>query len=169
MSVSHYSDLMSKRNDGSEAQNHIQEALKLLERSHKATWLRLYDSKSAGLGKGGNYIPEQPADYTYLVKGLSVLLEVKSSDVHCSLSDCTLRSVFSEHQIMGARLWLRAGGVAVCAFYSLQDKTFEFWYMEHVIKAYLSETRHRKLKAVPFALSGNNTETIMKNLLKVEI
>jgi hypothetical protein len=154
-------------NDGKAAEKYIKAALELLERTTKATYARFYDSTSAGLGKGGNYIPPSPADFVVIVKGRPWLLEVKSSEKHETLPECTLRSVFSEHQIMSARVWLRANSDAVCAFYSLKTKQFSFWKMSDISKAYLSPPRQRKLEGLPLATCGNNSTELAEILKEI--
>lgn len=136
-------------NDGSEAQARVQAALVLMERKYPTSWVRLYDSKSAGLGQGGNVIPPQPADYIVVTDKQACLLEIKSSNTYKSLAATTLRSMFKENQIMGARMWRRAGRGAYCVFYSLQTKQFELWHMRDIVEAYLAPARNRKLKVPP--------------------
>lgn len=140
-------------NDGKIAEHHIQEALKQMEKTSKSTWVRLYDSKSAGLGKGGNAIPPQPADYIVATTRGCYLLEVKSSIVATTLSDTSIRSLFKENQILGARLWFRAGQRAFCAFYSVKSQTFELWDMNQVVTAYLAPPRQRQLPGKPLQVS----------------
>lgn len=138
-------------NDGKEAEGHIQDALKTLERTKKATWVRLYDSKSAGFGSGGNIIPPQPADFIYVTDRGSSLLEVKSSENHLSMKTLPIREYFKECQILGARLWKRANKAALCAYYSLESKQFEIWDMSQVVQAYLAPPRKRQLQGEPIA------------------
>ena len=124
-------------------------------------YVRLYDSTSAGVGKGGNFIPEQPSDFIFTLEGNAFLLEVKSSDRYKCLTESVLRNVFSENQIMGARLWKRAGSNAVCAFYSLITERFDFWMMEDITTAYLAPARQRKLTKKPGASSTNDAQDIV--------
>lgn len=139
-------------NDGKLAEHLIQSTLKEMEKTSKSTWVRLYDSKSAGLGKGGNVIPPQPADYIVATTRGCYLLEVKSSIVATTLADTSIRSLFKENQILGARLWFRAGQRAFCAFYSVKTRTFELWDMNHVVAAYLAPPRQRQLSGNPLQL-----------------
>lgn len=151
-------------NDGKKAEGYIRSALELMEQKTKSTYVRLYDSTSAGLGDGGNFIPPAPADYIVVFEGKPSLLEVKSSEKHDCLSSCTLRSVFSDHQIMSARVWARASSNALCAFYSLKTKQFSFWRMSDIVKAYLAPPRQRKLAGPPLATCGNNSIEIVETL-----
>jgi hypothetical protein len=141
-------------NDGSKAQDLIQDALKYLERYHKCTWVRLYDSHSAGFGNGGNIIPPQPGDFILVGQDTSALLEVKSSEKNGSLINCNIRNTFREEQILGARLWMAAGNRAVVPFYSVKLNRFELWHSGYVVDAYLAPPRHRKLKGEPFYQGG---------------
>lgn len=151
-------------NDGKSAEGYITDALKLLERNRKSTFIRLYDSRSAGFGNGGNLVPPQPADFIFVLDGLTSLLEVKSSDRYKSLTECTVRNIFSEEQMLGAKLWTRAGNLALTAFYSLVTKQFEIWSSMAIRDAYLAPPRQRKLQGVPLASSGNSEEGLMKAL-----
>ena len=143
---------MRKQNDGSYAQDLAQQAFVLLESSSRFSWLRLHDSKSAGIGAGGNFIPEQYADYTVINRGHSALVEVKSSVTYRALDKCPVRSYFKDIQILGARMWKRAGGSAYCLFYSEPSKMVELWDMQPIIDAYLSEPRHRAIRGNRLAL-----------------
>ncbi len=136
-------------NDGKVSEGHVQEALKEMERRYKSTWVRLYDSKSAGLGSGGNIIPPQPSDFIVATPNRVATLEVKSSEMVASLVDTNLRAMFKENQILGARLWMRAGHGAICVFHSLVSNRFEIWSMKPVVEAYLAPPRKRKLEAAP--------------------
>lgn len=155
------------RNDGKGAERLVQDGLTLFERKHRATFVRLYDSTSAGATTGGNFLPSQPADFIVTYNGKTSLLEVKSSVVHNSLAETVLRNVFSEDQIKGARLWVRAGNLATAAFYSHKGKAFEWWDMQHIVKAYLSPPRQRKLTADSVITTGNSEAEVVRALLRV--
>lgn len=133
-------------NDGKKSEKLVQAVLEELERKTPFAFDRFYDSHAAGVGKGGNFLPETPADYTFKSVKASGLLEVKSSEKHRSLENCTVRSVFSEHQIMSARRWQRAGGVGWCVFHDVKGNHFELWNMLWIVKAFLAPARERKLK-----------------------
>lgn len=133
-------------NDGKKSEKIIQDILSEMERKTPFAFDRFYDSHAAGAGKGGNFLPETPADYTYRSKKWGGLLEIKSSEKHSSLADCSIRSVFSEHQIMSARRWERAGGINWCIFHDVKGGHFELWNMIWIVKAYLAPARERKLK-----------------------
>lgn len=148
-------------NDGKKAEGYVQDALKYLEAKSRATYVRLYDSKSAGFGKGGNLIPPQPADFIVLLHGFPFLLEVKSSDSHDSLADTTLRSVFSAEQMLGAQLWKRALGGALCAFYSIRTGKFEIWDSLDIREAYNQPPRQRKLTAAPLATQVDYNNAVL--------
>lgn len=152
-------------NDGKKAEGYVQEALKVVEAKSKFTFVRLYDSKSAGLGTGGNVIPPQPADYIVLFDGICFLLEVKSSERHTSLAQATLRETFSAEQMLGVRLWERAGGGAVCAFYSLKSELFEIWDSRDIREAYNAPPRSRKLRAGPLASNITNHSAVLSSAL----
>lgn len=152
-------------NDGKKAEGYVQDALKLLESKSRATYVRLYDSKSAGFGKGGNLIPPQPADFIVVMLGFPFLLEVKSSDKHDSLADTTLRSVFSAEQMLGVRLWKRALGGALCAFYAIRTGKFELWDGDDIRSAYNQPPRQRALQAQPLATQINSNDASLSEAI----
>ena len=159
--------MAAKRNDGKCAEGLIQSGLILFERSHRATFVRLYDSTSAGATTGGNYLPSQPADFIVAYNGKTSLLEVKSSIIHKSLRETTIRNVFSEDQIKGARLWIRAGNLATAAFYSHKSGSFEWWDMQDIAGAFLAPPRCRKLAVAPLIVSGNAEASVVAALLAI--
>lgn len=156
-----------KRNDGKEAEGLIQDALILFERKHRATFVRLYDSTSAGATTGGNFLPSQPSDFIVTYQGKVSLLEVKSSIIHKSLRETVLRNVFSEDQIKGARLWVRAGNLATAAFYSHKSRAFEWWDMRDIVGAYLAPPRCRKLAGELLKVTGNEEASVIAALLAI--
>lgn len=143
-------------NDGKLTEGLVQDALKEMERKAKSTWVRLYDSKSAGFGSGGNIIPPQPCDFIYTLNGTTAALEVKSSESALTLQDTTLRSMFKESQILGARLWIRSGNKALCIFHSLSSDWFEVWDMRQVVAAYLAPPRKRQLQGPRLDIGGRS-------------
>lgn len=147
-------------NDGKSAEGYVTDALKLLERTRKSTFIRLYDSRSAGFGSGGNLVPPQPADFVFVLDGVTSLLEVKSSDRYKSLTECTVRNVFSEEQMLGAKLWTRAGNGALVAFYSLKTKQFEIWDTMAIRNAYYAPARQRKLTGPCLSGSTSDSESL---------
>lgn len=155
-------------NDGKEAEDIVRQALMLLERQRAATFLRLYDSRSAGLGSGGNVIPPQPADYVVALNGVTSLLEVKSSERHESLRFAVLRDTFSEDQMLGVKLWSRAGNRSLVAFFSVALKKFELWDGLVIREAYFAPPRQRSLKsASPLAMCSGAAMTLMLSLESV--
>lgn len=137
--------MQKSHNDGTTAQDLVAEVLVDLEQFHRMTFVRLYDSKSAGYGQGGNLIPPQPADFIVAGRNGAFLLEVKSSITAESLADTAVKSMFKPNQISGAKLWCRAGQRAVCVFYSLRTKLFEVWPMAPIWEAYGQGPRKRGL------------------------
>ena len=159
---------MRKTNDGTHAQNLAQRAFTRLETTTKFSWLRLYDSKSAGIGGGGNFIPEQYADYAVIHQGHSALVEVKSSVTYRSLGECPVRSYFKDIQILGAWMWKRAGGGAYCFFYSEVSDVVELWNMQPIIDAYRAEARHRKIVGRPLMVCPPQ-ELEIANILQIHL
>jgi hypothetical protein len=140
---------MTKPNNGKWAENHVQSALDYMERKHNTTFIRLYDSTSAGYSSGGSLLPGQPGDFVVQAMTVGCLLEVKSSETHLTLQDTTIRNVFRDSQILGARLWARAGAKALCVFINLPSKYMQLWDMANVVQAYYAPPRQRKLQGRP--------------------
>jgi len=83
---------------------------------------RFYDSRSAG-----SYLPNQPGDFLLVINGQAVLVEIKTSEKHSSLSSC-FSSHVSKTQLAHHRLWMRAG--AQCWFlfgYFNVEPFYELW------------------------------------------
>lgn len=123
----------------------VRAALEALEERERLSWVRLYDSKSSGVASGGNFIPAQPCDFIACLNGRPSIIEVKSSYKHSSLSSETLRSIYQEEQIAGARLWNRAKANTLSVFVALPTRTVEIWDTMDIVRAYLSPPRKRKL------------------------
>jgi len=149
-------------NDGKFSEGKVTEALKRMEEKYKATYVRLYDSTSAG----GSHIHGQPGDFILAVKGTPVLLEVKSSIKRSCLSSCTLRHAFSKGQILGARLWARAGASALCVFHHVHYDFMEIWSMQPVIEAYLAPPRSRELQGSPLLVCNHNKERLADGFIE---
>jgi hypothetical protein len=158
---------LPKRNTGKKSETIVQDALELLERQYPSTFIRLYDSTSAGVGSGGNFIPAQPGDFVSLLDTYIILIECKSSKVHLSLSETTLRNVFSDNQISGSRRWLRAGALSFCVFHSLPGNVMEIWDMQDVNKAYRAPPRQRKLTVKPLATFKANYAVLADELKSI--
>jgi hypothetical protein len=155
------------RNDGEIAQGLIQSGLVRMEQKFKASWVRLYDSKSAGFSKGGNIIPEQFSDYIVAANGSSFLLEAKSSNVKPSLINCGLKNVFKPLQISGAILWIRSGNRAFAAFHFVGSEAVEFWDMSDVIPSYRDPKKHPLKKQKPVVISGIDQEGLAVNIFNL--
>lgn len=113
---------MDKRNDGKAPEEKVREALVALQEKEPVFFFRLYDSTSAQ----GASIPAQISDFFLTYRGLSISLEVKSSEKHTSLADCP-KSYIRKTQVAKSRLLYRAGGSSLYVFHSLADDVFEVW------------------------------------------
>ena len=143
-----------ERNDGKQAELIVRNALKYLECNRRATFIRLYDTTSAG-----NLLPEQPGDYVVHM-GVGCLLEVKSSIEHGTLSACTMRSTFSRGQMLGAKLWLRSKAAALVIFHKKGDDFVELWETCRVIEAFYAPHRHRKIQGKPFKVVSKDSQLL---------
>jgi len=149
-------------NDGKVSEKVVRDALLMMQEKKRAVFVRLYDTTSAG-----NYLPGQPGDFIVHAGGRGCLLEVKSSFKYGSLLDTTMRSVFSEEQIKGARLWARSGAVTLCVFHHVGKNFVEIWEMKNVVEAYLSPPRQRKLKGETLRLVPTDSFYLMQALFEL--
>jgi hypothetical protein len=120
---------MSKKEDdiGKWFEGKLQGIFDTLRGRKRCTYLRLYDSRSAG-----HLIPKQPADFIVTAKALgAILLEAKASIKHDSLRSCLSANV-ELHQAASHRLWAAQGQPAWFIFYSNQTHEVEIWDGQYV-------------------------------------
>lgn len=157
----------TQTNNGTQAQDCVQQSLQYLEQYKRGSFIRLYDSTSSGAAIGGNFIPSNPGDFILLLKSRGILIEVKSSIVHKHLQDCTLRNTFRECQILGSRLWTRADGISLGIFMALPSKVIEVWDMPLVVNAWKAPPRQRKLVGEPLYVGVWSIPTLALALLSI--
>ncbi|WP_422451962.1 hypothetical protein [Endozoicomonas sp. ALC066] len=110
----------------------IQKSLDHLQRKHKSTYQRLYDTTSAA-----GFMPKMPGDFICVYRGIPFLLEVKASSKYQSLSDGgAMRSLIKDHQIAAQRVWHRAGAAGGFIFLGADRKSVEFWEGVRVAEVY---------------------------------
>lgn len=96
--------------------------LKEIGTRHPVRALRLQDTAAARV----QYLPAQAGDYIVACPRGGVLLEVKSSTVHGSLTS-GLSSLMEKRQAAEHRLWHRAGQPSLVVFYSSTSEEVEVW------------------------------------------
>ena len=109
-------------------EDEMDKVLKQALSKHPLSYLRLYDSKSAG-----NLLPAQPADFLVSFQGVTTLIEAKFSEVNKSLRSCFSSNVDSQ-QIASARIWMRSGADYLFLFYSKVTFSVEVWPGQHCIE-----------------------------------
>lgn len=102
----------------------VQDELDKLRNTRKCTYVRLYDTTSAG----GNYIPEQPGDFIVVPRAFSgaILLECKASKAHTSLKGC-LSSNVKRAQAAQHMIWQSVNQPCWFLFFSETTNTLELW------------------------------------------
>ena len=131
--ASRYDVKKKKRNDGKIAEAIVRTALIKLRDQWSGAFVRLYDTTSTGAKA---ILPETPCDFIFARNGITVLLEVKSSDKHQSLTQCQLTAYISGSQFLASEVWgKRAGVPGYFLFYSLVSKAFELWNSQTVTAA----------------------------------
>lgn len=103
-----------------------QENLKHMREFRRLTFLRLYDTKSAGA-----YLPRQPGDFIVSSPNDVYLVECKASKTHDSLVSCAGSNI-SKEQAVEHFMWHRAGHRSLFLFLSTKTGDIEMWDGHHV-------------------------------------
>ena len=139
-------------------QDNVQDYLVSLVEHNPVVVERLYDTHSAG-----NFLPAQPADFRLLIRGITVLLEVKHSVKHRSLYSC-FSSAVSDDQLAGHRMYLRAGGFCYFLFGSeikKGDWNIELWPSQELRQCRLEG---RRLKKEYIIKQGSSIKEVLSNI-----
>jgi len=115
-------------NNGKKSEEAVRVILKGYQEKFPAFFTRLYDSTTA---KGG-YVPPQVADFLGVYDGLALAIEVKSSEKHLSMLKVP-KGYIRSSQIVGGRIFIRAGGKGLFIFHSLTGDVWEVWDSQDVI------------------------------------
>ena len=120
---------------GKEFETEVQRAFEKRVSKQQLAVQRLYDTGSAGA-----FLPSQPGDLLLCYMGRTILVEVKSSDKHHTLSGkrAPLTSLFDDKQIAQMRLWYRAGAKVFVIFQSQKDKFVEVWDGNYIAHCYVT-------------------------------
>jgi len=113
--------------------------LKELMQKHPLASARFYDTHSAG-----TYLPDQPGDLIACFRGICHLFELKSSEVHGSLT-AGLSKLLANHQATHLKIWARAGASTHVLFWQQSTGVIELWDGEAV--AHVRHAPHMRLKA----------------------
>lgn len=148
-------------NDGKKSEEIVRVILKGFQETEEACFARLYDSTTA---KGG-YVPPQVGDFFGMFQGVGYVIEVKSSEKYDSMMHAP-KSYIRTSQIVGARLWVRAGGRGLFIFHSLASNVFEAWESADVIKWVLKGEKLTVCKRLFLAQGKKDFETKLLEKLK---
>lgn len=107
----------------------VNEAGMTLKVSEPVFWHRFPDSFAA---RGA--LPVQPGDFMLTTPSDTMLIEVKTSEVHKSLKSCAA-SIIESQQVGSHLLWHRAGRNSLFLFYSGPTSEMEVWDGYGVAKA----------------------------------
>jgi hypothetical protein len=124
---------------GKEFEEQFRLFLKDLMHKHPVASARFYDTHSAG-----TYLPDQPGDTIACVRGICHLFELKSSEVHSSLT-AGLSKLLAHHQASHLKIWARAGASTHVVFWQQHTGVVELWDGESV--AIVRNEAHMRLKA----------------------
>jgi penicillin-binding protein-related factor A (putative recombinase) len=109
--------------EAKKAQDIICDVLKRLSESGGLVFERIPDSKSAGFGRGGNFISGRRGDFDGMANGKYFIIEVKNSMRHKSFRGVNIKSTFQPSQLAAAHNWGEQGAVCL-AILRNADKTF---------------------------------------------
>jgi hypothetical protein len=112
--------------------------LKEVMQKHPMASARFYDTHSAGA-----FLPDQPGDTIACFRGICHLFELKSSEVHASLS-AGLSKLLANHQATHLKIWARAGASTHVLFWQQSTGVIELWDGECV--AVVRHAPHMRLK-----------------------
>lgn len=124
---------------GKEFEEEFRLYLKELMHKHPLASARFYDTHSAGA-----FLPDQPADTIACFRGICHLFELKSSEVHSSLT-AGLSKLLANHQASHLKIWARAGASTHIVFWQQATGVIELWDGEAV--AHVRHAPHMRLKA----------------------
>jgi penicillin-binding protein-related factor A (putative recombinase) len=106
------------------AEKEVALVLSVLKRDKGLVFERIPDSKTAGVGKGGNLIAARRGDFDGIGGGRYFIIEVKNSTKHVTFKGMNIKSHFRPSQLAAAVNW--GGQGALCL--SLLRNTYGEWY-----------------------------------------
>lgn len=118
---------------GKDFEDHLQAAMKILQQKHKFTFIRLYDSHSAG-----SLLPAQPGDFCGVANGRGFLMEAKSSAKENTLhhNKTLLSNNMDDKQAAAMKVWHRAGAMVLVPFLAQETGVVEFWSGKYIADIY---------------------------------
>lgn len=123
-------------NNGKKSEETVRVILKGYQEKFPAFFTRLYDSTTAR----GGFVPPQVADFLGVFEGIPYAIEVKSSEKHNSLRDVP-KGYIRASQIVGGRIFIRAGGKGLFIFHSLTGDIWEAWDTQDIINWVLHDKK----------------------------
>ena len=118
---------------GKDFEDHLQAAMKILQQKHRFTFIRLYDSHSAG-----SLLPAQPGDFCGVAQGRGFLMEAKSSAKENTLhhNKTLLSNNMDDKQAAAMKVWHRAGSIVLVPFLAQETGVVEFWSGKYIADIY---------------------------------
>lgn len=135
---------------GKEFEEEFRLYLKELMHKHPVASARFYDTRSAG-----TYLPDQPGDTIACVRGICHLFELKSSEVHASLS-AGLSKLLANHQATHLKIWARAGASTHVVFWQQTTGVIELW--DGAAVAAVRHEPHARLKPAGICVTYTDLE-----------
>jgi len=148
-------------NDGKKSEEIVRKILKGFQETQEAYFTRLYDSTTAR----GGYVPPQAGDFMGVFQGDAYVIEVKSSEKHNTMMDVP-KGYIRASQIVGARLWVRAGGRGLFIFHGLAGNAFEVWDSADVVNWVLKGEKLTVARRLVLAKGKVDFETKLLRKLK---
>jgi len=148
-------------NDGKKSEEIVRKILKGFQETQEAYFTRLYDSTTAR----GGYVPPQAGDFMGVFQGDAYVIEVKSSETHDTMMTVP-KGYIRAAQIVGARLWVRAGGRGLFIFHGLAGNVFEVWDSSDVVRWILKGEKLTRGRRLLLAQGKKDFETKLLRKLK---
>lgn len=124
------------------AETMVADALLSLKRKGVLEFERIPDSKTAGVGNGGRYLPGRRSDFDAMCRGRYALIEVKNSLVRSNFKGMNIAKTFRPSQLSAAHRWKAQGAVTIALFHGVDG-----WL--HLPTWLIAEWQIKGLKSIP--------------------
>lgn len=125
------------KNDGKALENAVREALKAHQETNQSFFYRFYDTTSAR----GNFLPESPGDFMWLLPEGAVLVECKSTEKGADILTMIKGSKTSKAQIPRHRIWHRTGHPSIYIWADLVTREVAIYDGVSVVQAHLNKDK----------------------------
>ena len=100
-----------------DAESAVAQALASLKHLGVAEFERIPDSKTAGIGNGGRFLPGRRGDFDVIAGGRYTIIEVKNSLIHENFKGLHIANTFRPAQLSAAHRWKLQGAQTVALFH----------------------------------------------------